>query len=66
MQARYALSEMIPKPSCPFTEGAFIKDCMLKVADIVCPKKLFEGISFAANTVDSRVNKLASYESINS
>ena len=50
---------MIAKSSHPFTEAALIKDCMLKAADILYPEKFFEGISLAANTDASRVNKLA-------
>ena len=60
MLASCGLSEMIAKSSRPFTERAFIKDCMVKVADILCPeKKTFEGIGLAANTVASRVDELA-------
>ena len=55
------LSEMIAKSSRSFIEEAFIKDCILKVANILCPakKKLLEDISLASNTVASRVDKLA-------
>ena len=60
MLVSYELSEMIAKSSRPFTEKAFLKDCMLKAADILCPEKIiFEGISLAANTVANRVEKLA-------
>jgi hypothetical protein len=59
--ASYVLSGMIAKSSRPFTEGSFIKDCLLRTADILCPdkKKLFEGISLTPNTVSSRVTELA-------
>ena len=51
---------MIAKSSRPFTEGLFIKECLVKVSDILCPgkKKLFEGISLSPNTVASRVTDL--------
>ena len=54
-------SEMIAKLSRPFTEGLFIKECLIKASDILCPgmKKLFEGISLSPNTVASRVTDLA-------
>ena len=39
----------------------FIKECLLKVSEILCPnqKKLFQGISLSPNTVASRVTDLA-------
>ena len=45
----------------PFTEGLFVKECLVKASDILCPgkTKLFEGISFSPNTVASRVADLA-------
>src|SRR6218665_3403845 len=53
VKASFAISEMIAKSSRPFTEGLFIKECLLKASDILCPgkKKLFEGISLSPNTV---------------
>ena len=47
VRASFALSEMIAKSSRPFMEGLFVKECLLKASDILCPnqKKLFEGIS---------------------
>ena len=30
---------MIAKAGKPFTEGEFIKECMLQAASIVCPEK---------------------------
>ena len=66
----YMLSDVIAKSSHPFTEGEFLKDCMLKAVDILCPEKkqLFKGISLSANTVASRVNELATdvYEQLTS
>ncbi|UYV63329.1 hypothetical protein LAZ67_2003762 [Cordylochernes scorpioides] len=37
VHASYVLSEMIAKQSKPFTEGDFIKECLIKAAEIVCP-----------------------------
>ena len=61
VRASFAISEIISKSSRPFTEGMFIKECLLKVSEILCPnqKKLFEGISLSPNTVASRVTNLA-------
>ena len=59
VRASFASSEMIAKSSRPFTEGLFIKECLLKASDILCPnqKKLCEGLS--PNTVATRVTELA-------
>lgn len=39
VEASYVVSELIAKAGKPFTEGPFLKDCMMKVADILCPEK---------------------------
>lgn len=51
VEAIYVVSKMIAKSSKQFTEGQFMKDCMLKVADILCPdkKKLFNSLSLSAD-----------------
>lgn len=51
LEASYVVSEMIAKGGKPFTEGQFLKDCMLQVANIVCPeeKSKFNKISLSAN-----------------
>ena len=59
MLGSYGLSEMIAKLSRPFLEMVFIKNCMLKAGDVLCPEKIFEGVSLAENTVASRVDELA-------
>ena len=52
---------MIAKRLKPFTDGEFVKECILTVVDIVCPDKkhLFENISLSARTVTRRVEELA-------
>ncbi|UYV85000.1 hypothetical protein LAZ67_X004213 [Cordylochernes scorpioides] len=57
----YVLSEMIAKHSKPFTEGDFIKECLIKAAEIVCPGsvKTFQAISLSRNTVVERVTDMA-------
>lgn len=47
------VSELITKAGKPFTKGEFLKDCMLHVADILCPEKksLFNNLSLSGNTV---------------
>ena len=61
VRASLVISEMIAKSSRPFTEGLFVKECLVKASDILCPgkTKLFEGISLSPNTVASRVSDLA-------
>jgi hypothetical protein len=61
VKASYVLCEMIAKASKPFTEGLFVKDCMVQACEIMCPekKKVFEGISLSANTVSARISELA-------
>ena len=61
VRASFALSEMIAKSSWPLAEGLFIKECLFKASDILCPnqKKLFEGTSLSPNTVATRVTELA-------
>jgi len=62
VKASFVISNMIAKSSRPFTEGQFIKECLIKACEIVCPekKKAFEGISLSANTVASRITEAAS------
>ena len=61
-RASFAVSELIGKRMKPFTDGEFVKDCLLTVVDIVCPEKrdLFADISFSARTVTRRIEGLAS------
>ena len=37
--ANYVVAYEIAKREKPFLEGEFVKDCMLKVVQIVCPNK---------------------------
>ena len=61
VRASFVISEMIAESSRPFTEGLFVKECLVKASDILCPgkTKLFEGISLSPNTVASRITDLA-------
>ncbi|UYV74131.1 GTF2IRD2 [Cordylochernes scorpioides] len=61
VHASYVLSEMIAKHSKPFTEGDFIKECLIKAAEIVCPGsvKTFQAIYLSRNTVVERVTDMA-------
>ncbi|UYV68375.1 hypothetical protein LAZ67_5004134 [Cordylochernes scorpioides] len=61
VHASYVLSEMIAKHSKPFTEGDFIKECLIKAAEIICPGsvKTFQALSLSRNTVVERVTDMA-------
>lgn len=37
MKCSYVLREKIARASKPFTDGAFIKECLLSAAEILCP-----------------------------
>ena len=39
VKASYIVAEEIAKSNRPFNEGEFVKKCMLKVCDQVCPEK---------------------------
>ncbi|CAN7989518.1 unnamed protein product [Ixodes hexagonus] len=61
VRASFVISELIAKSSKPFTEGLFVKKCLLEVADATCPsmKKTFEKISLSPNTVTERINEIS-------
>ncbi|XP_075455099.1 general transcription factor II-I repeat domain-containing protein 2-like [Ascaphus truei] len=61
LHASYVLSELIAKHSKPFTEGDFIKECLIKAAEIVCPGsvKAFQVISLSRNTVTDLVSNVS-------
>ena len=58
VKASFIIAEEIAGVCKPFTEGEFIKNCIEKVCDVVCPdkKQAFADISLSRNTVASRVD----------
>ncbi|VVC27195.1 Hypothetical protein CINCED_3A016878 [Cinara cedri] len=60
VKVSYVLSELIAKYSKPFTEGDFIKTCLIKSAEIIYPGNLkaFKNISLTRNTVAYRITDL--------
>ena len=52
---------MIPKRSKPFSDGEFVKDCFLRVADFMCSEKkeLFKKMSLSGQTIARRTENLA-------
>ena len=54
------MAEEIVKSTRPFTEGEFVKQCMIKVCNVMCPdkKQAFSHISLSRNTVADPVCEL--------
>lgn len=61
VKASYVIAREIARTSRPFTEGEFVKDCMLKAAELVCPDKrqAFANISLGRSTITTRVCDLS-------
>ncbi|PNF14661.1 hypothetical protein B7P43_G11733 [Cryptotermes secundus] len=61
VKASYVIAELIAKNSKCFSESEFLKECLVKTADIVCPDKvqIFKNISLSRNTVAEKVDDIA-------
>lgn len=61
VKASYLIANEIASASEPYSEGEFVKTCMLKAAEIVCPEKrqAFANISLTRNTVTDRIADLS-------
>lgn len=61
VKASFVVAEEIAKSARPFTEGEFVKRCMIKVCDVMCPdkKQAFLNVSLSRNAVADRVCELA-------
>lgn len=59
--ASYIIAWEIAKASKPFSKGAFVKTCMLKAAELVCPDKrqALANISLSRPTVMESVEELS-------
>jgi hypothetical protein len=51
VHASFAISQIIAKKSKPFTDNEYVKECLMKAAEILCPEKkhFFKTISLSAN-----------------
>ncbi len=60
-KASYVVAHKIAKHSKPFSDGEFVKDCMVETADIICPgyKSQFEKMSLSRRTITRRVEVIA-------
>ena len=58
----YVVTYEIPKRGKPFFEEEFVKNCMLKVAEIVCPdeQRAFQNVSLSRMTITRRVEEIGS------
>ena len=61
VKASSIVAEEIARASKSFSEGAFLKQCMLKVCEQVCPDQIqtFQNVSLSRNTIADRVKELA-------
>jgi len=61
VKASYLIAKEIALASKPFSEGEFVKTCLLKAAETVCPEKrqAFANISLTRNTVADRISGLS-------
>jgi hypothetical protein len=52
VHASFVISQIIAKKSKPFRDGEYVKECIMKAAEILCLQKqqLFKTISLSANT----------------
>ncbi|CAI5689885.1 unnamed protein product [Oreochromis niloticus] len=59
VKASYVIASQVALASKPYSEGEFVKNCMLKDAEIVCPEKrqAFANISLTRNTVADRISE---------
>ena len=57
----YELSRMVAISGKSYSGRDFVKHCLMKAADIVCPQKaqLFKNISLTRNTVAGRIDEMA-------
>ena len=61
VQVSYELSELIAKEMKPFSDGEFVKKCLLTAANTLFPDKsnLVSSISLSRHTVTRRVEDMA-------
>ena len=56
-RASFVVAHKIAQESKSFSEGEFVKDCLLACSDILCPKetKTFDCVSLSIRTITRRV-----------
>ena len=58
--ASYKAAQLIAKDKRPFTDGDFVKKCMMAVAETLRSEKikLFSDVSFSARTITRRIREI--------
>ncbi|XP_070761850.1 general transcription factor II-I repeat domain-containing protein 2-like [Enoplosus armatus] len=61
VKASYLIASEIALASKPYSDGEFVKTCMMKAAELVCPQKrqAFANISLTRNTIAERISELS-------
>lgn len=59
--ASYEVAHLIARHGKPFIDGEFVKECLMKVATIICSEKMqdFKNISLSRNTVGWQIEDLS-------
>lgn len=59
-RASYVVAYNIAKSNKTFSDGEFVKTCLLQVCDILCPEKTrdFEAVSLSRKTITSRIEAI--------
>ena len=60
-KASYEVATLIAKHCKPFTEGEFIKDCVMRMVENICPEKKqqFANVCLARSTVSRRIEEVS-------
>jgi len=60
--AGYVVAYKIAKNNKQYSEGKFLKDCMVSMSKILCPEKIkeFESVRLSRKTVTTRIDAIAS------
>ena len=59
-QASYEVTKLIAQNAKPFTDGDFMKDCLMAIVEVICPEKikLFPNASLSARTVTQQIEEV--------
>uniref|UniRef100_A0AAQ4RIH8 SPIN-DOC-like zinc-finger domain-containing protein n=1 Tax=Gasterosteus aculeatus aculeatus TaxID=481459 RepID=A0AAQ4RIH8_GASAC len=59
--ASYEVAQLIARRGKAFSDGDFVKQCLIKVAGIMCPEKMqeFNNVSMSTNTIVRRIEDLS-------
>ncbi|XP_073672245.1 general transcription factor II-I repeat domain-containing protein 2-like [Paramisgurnus dabryanus] len=61
-RASYEVAVLIAKHGKPFSEGEFVQECVMKIAENICPdkKQEFANLCLARNTIARRIEEISS------